>query len=117
MAGLGESCSHVRALNFKLEAAATAGFTKKTCTDVSCIWSWDFVTKIKPDKIAKIKIYSQKAIDNSKKSEPKAISFSGTNAKSKNENMDLLFPDCQSSNVNQLYYIPIHNIWKFLFKV
>ena len=75
------------------------------------------MTKIKPDKFANIKIYSQKAIDNSKKSEPKAISFSGTNAKSKNENMDLFFPDCQSSNVSQLYYIPIHNILTLLFKV
>ena len=70
------------------------------------------MTKIKPDKFANIKIYSQKAIDNSKKSEPKAISFSGTNAKSENENID-----CQSSNVSQLYYIPIHNILTLLFKV
>ena len=73
--------------------------------------------EIKPDKIANIKICSQKAIDNSKKSEPKTISFSGTNAKPKNENMDLFFPDCQRSNVNQLYYIPIHNILTLLFKV
>ena len=34
-------------------------------------------------------MYSQKAIDNSKKSEPKTISLSGTNAKPKNENIDL----------------------------
>ena len=45
--------------------------------------------KIKPDKIAKIKIYSKKAIENSKKSEPKTTSFSGTSRKPKNENIDL----------------------------
>ena len=45
--------------------------------------------KIKPDNIAKIKIYSEKAIENSKKSESKRISFSGTNGKPKNENIDL----------------------------
>ena len=48
--------------------------------------------KIKPDKIwkyANIKIYSQKAIDSSKKSEPKTISFSGTKARPKIENIDL----------------------------
>ena len=44
--------------------------------------------KIKSDKIANIKIYFQKAIDNSKKREPKTI-FSGTNVKPKNENTDL----------------------------
>ena len=36
MAGLGESCSHIGALHFKLEAAVRAGFTKKACTDVAC---------------------------------------------------------------------------------
>ena len=46
--------------------------------------------KIKPDKISNIKIHSQKAVDNSKKSEPKTMAFSGTNAKPKNENIDLL---------------------------
>ena len=81
MAGLGESCSHIGALLFKLEAAIRAGFTKKACTDVACTWNQDFVKKIKPDKIANIKLYSQKAINNSRKSEPKTISFSGTHTK------------------------------------
>ena len=36
MAGLGESCSHIGALLFKLEGAARAGFTKKACTDIAC---------------------------------------------------------------------------------
>ena len=77
MAGLGESCSHIGALLFKLEAAVRAGLTKNACTDVACTWHQDFVKKIKTDKIANMKIYSKKAIGNSKKSEPKTISFSG----------------------------------------
>ena len=32
MAGLGESCSQIGALLFKLEAGVRAGFTKKACT-------------------------------------------------------------------------------------
>ena len=76
MAGLGESYSNIGALLFRLQAAVRTGFTKKSCTDVACTWNQVFVKKIKPDKIADIKIYSEKAIDNSKKSEPKTISFS-----------------------------------------
>ena len=36
MAGLGESCSQIRALIFKLEAVVRAEFTKKACNDVAC---------------------------------------------------------------------------------
>ena len=35
-------------------------------------------------------MYSQKAIDNSQKSEPKTISFSETHTKPENENIDFL---------------------------
>ena len=80
MAGLGELCSRIGLLLFKLEAAVRASFTKKACTDVAYTWNQDFA-KIKPDKIPNIEIYSQKAIDNSITSEPKTRSFSGTNAK------------------------------------
>ena len=48
-----------------------------------------FEKKIKQDKIANTKIYSQKAIGNSQKSEPKIISFLETNAKPRSENIDL----------------------------
>ena len=36
IASLGESCSHIGALLFKLEATVRTGFTKKACTDVAC---------------------------------------------------------------------------------
>ena len=104
MAGLGESRSDTGALLIKLEApvAVRAGFTKKACTD---------------DKIANIKIYTQKAIDNSKKSEPKTISFSGTNTKPRKMKILTCFcSDYQRFNLNQLYYILIQNIKALLFQ-
>ena len=100
-ARLGESCSHIGSLLFNLKAGVRAGFTKKACTDVACMWNQDFVKKIKPDKIANMKIYSQKAIVNFKTSEIKTISFSGTRRKMKI--LTCFCPDCQSLNVNQLY--------------
>ena len=36
MTGLGESCSHIGAMLFKIEAAVRAGYTKKSCTDEAC---------------------------------------------------------------------------------
>ena len=62
-----ELCYHIGALLFKLEAAVRTGFTKKKgCIEIACLRNQDFVNKIKPGKIANIKIYSQKAIDNTK---------------------------------------------------
>lgn len=62
MAGLGESCSHVAALLFKIEAAVRAGYTKKICTDEACKWNSDFVKKVKPVPIYKIKLYTDAAV-------------------------------------------------------
>ena len=41
MAGLGESCSHIGALLFKMEAAVRLGYTKKACTSEACKWNND----------------------------------------------------------------------------
>ena len=49
IAGLGELCSHIGVLLFKLEAAVRTGFTKKACTDVACTCNQDFVKKINPN--------------------------------------------------------------------
>ena len=38
-AGLGESCSHVAALLFKIEAACRAGVNKVACTSAPCTWN------------------------------------------------------------------------------
>lgn len=61
MAGLGESCSHIGALLFKMEAAVRLGYTKKACTSEACKWNNDFVKKVKGEPISKIKFYTTKA--------------------------------------------------------
>ena len=46
MAGLGESCSLIGALLFKIEVAVHTGYTKKSaCTEVACKWNDDFSRK------------------------------------------------------------------------
>ena len=52
---MGESCSHIGALLFKLEAAVRLGYTDKSaCTSEPCKWNNDFVTKIPGAKIKDI---------------------------------------------------------------
>ena len=57
MAGLGESCSHIGAILWRLQ------LHKKTCTDEVCKWNQDFVKKTKPELIAKINFCSSKAVE------------------------------------------------------
>jgi len=56
MTRLGESCSHVAAVLFKLEAAVRLGYTNKACTDVACSWNASFVGKVQPAPIANIEL-------------------------------------------------------------
>ena len=57
---MGESCLHVAALFFKIEAAACLGYTKEAaCTDALCKWNKDFV-RISGTKIKDIKFYKKK---------------------------------------------------------
>ena len=62
MAGLGESCSHIGALLFKVEAAVRSGFTRRTCTEEACSWNVDFMKKIEPAEISRIKFYSKASV-------------------------------------------------------
>ncbi|XP_038066943.1 uncharacterized protein LOC119736969 [Patiria miniata] len=41
MAGLGEACSHIAAVMFKLEAANRLGYTSQACTEKACSWNKD----------------------------------------------------------------------------
>ena len=45
MAGLGETCSHIAAVLFKIEAAVRLGYTSVACTDEPCQWNACFVKK------------------------------------------------------------------------
>ena len=62
MAGLGESCSHIAALLFKIEAAVCSGFTRRSCTEEACSWNVDFVKKIEPAEIWKVIFYANASI-------------------------------------------------------
>ncbi|KAK2180565.1 hypothetical protein NP493_437g00005 [Ridgeia piscesae] len=61
MAGLGESCSHVAALLFKVEAAVRLGYTRRACTELPCYWNNDFVKKVKPAPVHSIQFYKKSA--------------------------------------------------------
>ncbi|XP_069108924.1 uncharacterized protein [Argopecten irradians] len=63
MAGLGETCSHIGALLFKMEAAVRFGYTRSACTDESCLWNQCFTKDVKPAPISEIQFYKQEAKD------------------------------------------------------
>ena len=60
---LGESCSHVTALLFKLEATVRLGYTSQAGTDKPCEGSNFFTEKVTPAPISEIKFYSDKVIN------------------------------------------------------
>lgn len=43
---LGEVCSHVAAVLFKIEAGVRLGITKTSCTDEACQWNKTFREKV-----------------------------------------------------------------------
>jgi hypothetical protein len=55
---LSESCSHIGAVLFKVEAAVKLGYTKTACTEEPCKWNEDFVKTVVPAKINAIKFYN-----------------------------------------------------------
>ncbi|XP_065664036.1 uncharacterized protein LOC101237261 isoform X2 [Hydra vulgaris] len=61
MAGLGETCSHVAAVLFKIETANRIGMTHNVSTDLPCKWNQNFTKNINPSPVSKINLYSSKA--------------------------------------------------------
>ena len=51
MAGLGEVCSHVGAILFKVEMGVRLGLTKKSCTSEACKWNATFREHVDPTPI------------------------------------------------------------------
>ena len=43
---LGEVCSHVAALLFKIEAACKLGYNNPFCTSQPCLWNKSYVDKV-----------------------------------------------------------------------
>ncbi|XP_060601622.1 uncharacterized protein LOC132754891 [Ruditapes philippinarum] len=60
-AGLGESCSHVAAMLFKVEAAVRNGYTKQACTEQPCAWNKCFTKSVEPATMSAIKFYKESA--------------------------------------------------------
>lgn len=71
---LGECCSHIAALLFKVEAAVRLGITNLACTDKPCEWNNFFSTKVEAMPIKDIKFYreeaAQKVYDNARDQRP-----------------------------------------------
>ena len=64
---LGESCSHIGALLFKVEMAVRLGYTQIACTDKPCAWNNDFTKKIEGERIKDIQFYKKQTVVDSKK--------------------------------------------------
>ena len=58
---LGETCSHVAAVLFKIEAAVRMGLTKMTPTDLPCRWNQNFTKNVLGCPVALINMYADKA--------------------------------------------------------
>ncbi|XP_067678814.1 uncharacterized protein [Haliotis asinina] len=56
MAGLGEVCSHIAALLFKVDIAVRAGLTSKACTSDACKWNSAYRRELHPDQICDVQI-------------------------------------------------------------
>ena len=67
----GETCSHVGALLYKMEAAVRLGYTSSACTDLPCKWNACFTQNVQPSPVADIRFYKQEAKDRLKKSNKK----------------------------------------------
>lgn len=58
---LGETCSHVAAVLYKIEAAVRIGLTSAAPTDLPCKWNQNFTKNIVGCPVAEISIYSDSA--------------------------------------------------------
>ena len=69
VSSLGETCSHVAAVLFKVEIAVRLGLISKACNDVPCQWNHNLTKDVNPAPIAQIQFYGKKAKSKLKKSE------------------------------------------------
>ena len=76
--GLGETCSHVAAILYKVEAAVRHGLTYQTCTDIPCWWNQTFKeSSVQLAPISDIKFYSKSATKSILCSSKKKKEFNG----------------------------------------
>ena len=75
---LGETCSHVAAMLYKIEAAIRVGLTVSTPTELPCEWNETFVRNITGSPVADINLHTEKAkekVSGQKLTSSKAPSF------------------------------------------
>ncbi|XP_071119026.1 uncharacterized protein [Haliotis cracherodii] len=73
MAGLGEVCSHIAALLFKVDLAVRAGLTSKACTSDACKWNSAYRKELHPSPISEV----QSLFCGRRKQEVKTVSATG----------------------------------------
>ncbi|WAQ94074.1 hypothetical protein MAR_006545, partial [Mya arenaria] len=61
-AGLGEACSHIAALLFKMMSAALYGLNEKSRTSVSCAWNQFYRKKVQPKPVDMINFDNPKPL-------------------------------------------------------
>ena len=94
---MGESCTHIGSLLFKIEAAVRSGFTKRACTEEACKWNVDFVKKLQPVPIYDVNFYTHQAINKYKNNKTKFNSFPATSTKSTSEEENVFLTELAAS--------------------
>ena len=95
---MGEFCSHVGAVLFKVEMANRLGFTHETCTIRSCAWNNDFVCKVVPSPVSKITFFKKTVTDRTRATKPKPQLESSTPPQQE-QFLDMLMANCPEKPV------------------
>jgi len=91
MAGLGETCSHVGALLYKIEAAVCLGYTAEACTDVPCAWNQNFVAEVQPARVTDINFYRVEAKEKIlQKQTPDCANIVSTGSENENQFLNVM---------------------------
>ena len=70
---LGETCSHIAAMLFKLEAAVRLGYTSSSCTSEACQWNATFLKNVNTAPISGIVFYKDNYSSKSATKEKKTV--------------------------------------------
>ncbi|XP_065909342.1 uncharacterized protein [Dysidea avara] len=95
-AGLGEVCSHIAAILFKVETAVRLGLTKPSCTSTSCNWNNWYKENINPAEVRNINFVKPK---HSSKRKQTCSEFTSS-AKKQQRNLSQIPPETLYSAIN-----------------
>lgn len=109
---LGESCSHVAALLFKVEAAVRNGYTKQACTEQPCAWNKCFTKSVEPAPMCDIKFYKESAKQRLMKSKRKRKPPPPPSSKEKQESFLKSLTDIATKPVGLSIFKETAHVWK-----